>query len=242
MRILGIDTATSTASVALVERGRAIAEAQFPEKGEVPVSPSNHVEILLPLIASVLRRAGTDITEIAGIAVSIGPGSFTGIRIGLSTVKGLAYGTSIPAIGLSTLQGNVARATAFEGFICSLVDARNNEVYAALFTKTGSTINRVTQDILIPAAKLFESVGRLTSGNRCLFLGDGVRLHRRLIETCLGGKAETVTEDSLPPLATALARIGEQMFAEIEAPALAQLEPIYLRRPYYELASGMALK
>ena len=237
MRILGIDTATSIASVALVEQGRALAEAQFPEKGShASGSRSNHVEVLLPLIDSVLRRGGIRITDIAGIAVSIGPGSFTGIRIGLSTAKGLVYGTSVPAIGVSTLQGNAVRAKAFEGFICSILDAGNNELYAALFEKTGSAINRVTQDVLIPATELFQNIADVTNGRRCLFLGDGVRLHQDLLKTWIGGKAATASEDSLPPLATALACIGEQTFGQRDDAAVAQLAPVYLRRPHYELA------
>ncbi len=237
MRILGIDTSTSVATVALVEQGRALAEAQFPPKGvHPPVSRSNHVQVLLPLIDSVLSRAGIHISDVAGIAVSIGPGSFTGIRIGLSTAKGLVYGTPVPAIGVSTLQGNAARAPAFEGFICSILDAGNDEVYAALFEKTGSAINRVTQDVLIPATKLFQKIADVTNGRRCLFLGDGVRLHQQSLKTWIGGKAEIASEDSLPPLATALACIGEQTFGQREDAALAQLAPVYLRRPHYEVA------
>jgi tRNA threonylcarbamoyladenosine biosynthesis protein TsaB len=238
MRILGIDTATSTATVALVEQGRALAEAQFPAQGVHPsVSRSNHVEVLLPLIDSVLRRAGIHISDIAGVAVSIGPGSFTGIRIGLSTAKGLVYGTSVPAIGVSTLQANAARAPAFDGFICSILDAGNKEVYAALFEKTGSVMSRVTQDVLIATTKVFQKIADVTNHSPCLFLGDGVRLLQQSLKTWTGGKAEIASEESLPPLATALACIGEQTFGhQREDTALAQLAPVYLRRPHYELA------
>ncbi|HEU4637585.1 MAG TPA: tRNA (adenosine(37)-N6)-threonylcarbamoyltransferase complex dimerization subunit type 1 TsaB, partial [Candidatus Binatia bacterium] len=83
----------------------------YPRRGiaEGSGAKSNHAEIIVPLVDSVLRRAGSELSAVAGIAVSIGPGSFTGVRIGLSTVKGLAYGTGVPAVGISTLQAIAAR-------------------------------------------------------------------------------------------------------------------------------------
>jgi tRNA threonylcarbamoyladenosine biosynthesis protein TsaB len=106
MRILGLDTSISVASVAISEDGRLVAEDFYPRKGSAEGSgaKSNHAEIILPLVDSVLRRVGIGLSDVAGIAVSIGPGSFTGVRIGLSTVKGLAYGTGMPAVGISTLK------------------------------------------------------------------------------------------------------------------------------------------
>ncbi|HET8564449.1 MAG TPA: tRNA (adenosine(37)-N6)-threonylcarbamoyltransferase complex dimerization subunit type 1 TsaB, partial [Candidatus Binatia bacterium] len=115
MRILGIDTASTNASAALLEDGRVIAdEIRLDDvasryAGRMPAP--HHAEIILPLIDAVLRKGGTSIEEISGIAVSIGPGSFTGLRIGLSTVKGLAYGCAVPVVGVSTLLANAARVT-----------------------------------------------------------------------------------------------------------------------------------
>ena len=152
MRILGLDTSISVASVAISEGGRLVAEDCYPRKGSAEGSgvKSNHAEIILPLVDSVLRRAGIELSDVAGIAVSIGPGSFTGVRIGLSTVKGLAYGTGMPAVGISTLQAIAARVAGFEGRVCPILDARKGEVYAAVFRIHGSQLERLTQDALMP--------------------------------------------------------------------------------------------
>ncbi len=114
MRIVGIDTSSATASVALLEDGQLIAERCHPGSIAGHVAglagfKSNHAAILIPLIESVVRQARVSLPEVSGIALSIGPGSFTGLRIGLSTVKGLAYGWGIPVVGVSTLLAQAAR-------------------------------------------------------------------------------------------------------------------------------------
>src|SRR5690348_6750052 len=99
MRILGLDTATSTASVALIEDGRILADESSADYAGNFSSGSNHAEIVLPLIGSALEKAHAAIADLSALAVSVGPGSFTGVRIGLSTIKGLSYGSSVPVLG-----------------------------------------------------------------------------------------------------------------------------------------------
>ena len=149
MRIVGIDTSSATASVALLEDGQIIAERCHPisiagHAAGLAGFKSNHAEILLPLVESVARQARVSLPEVSGIALSIGPGSFTGLRIGLSTVKGLAYGWGIPVVGVSTLLAQAARVGDFDGVICSFLDARKHEVYAALFRKSKHGLTRLT--------------------------------------------------------------------------------------------------
>src|SRR4051812_24827106 len=107
MRVLGINTATAVASVALLDQGELIAEQVYPEAECAPRqgwhANRNHAEIIIPLIESVLLQAHVGLSDLDGIAVSIGPGSFTGVRIGLSIVKGLVYGCDLPVVGISTL-------------------------------------------------------------------------------------------------------------------------------------------
>jgi len=114
MRVVGIDTSSATASAALIEDGRLLAERRHPGSSAGQAAgltglKSNHAEILLPLIESVIVEAQITLAEVSGLAVAIGPGSFTGLRIGLSTVKGLAYGWRIPVVGVSTLLAQAAR-------------------------------------------------------------------------------------------------------------------------------------
>src|SRR6478672_10409581 len=159
MRIIGIDTATTTASVALIDNGLLISEKVYPiheSRGNARGlnSKSNHAEIIIPLIESLFETTNISLQDVTGFALSIGPGSFTGLRIGLSTVKGLAYGSQIPVVGMSTLFAHAARVTDYDGLICTLLDARKNEVYAAVFRKTGDVVNRVTEDIVASAANV----------------------------------------------------------------------------------------
>src|SRR3989337_343256 len=144
MRIVGIDTSSATASVALLEDGQIIAERGHPSSiaghaAGLAGFKSNHAAILIPLIESVARQARVSLPEVSGIALSIGPGSFTGLRIGLSTVKGLAYGWRIPVVGVSTLLRHAATITGWDGLVCPLLDARKKEVYAALFRQEAGT-------------------------------------------------------------------------------------------------------
>ena len=236
MRILALDTSISVASVAISEDGRIVAEDFHPRQrtAEKSGAKSNHAEIILPLINSVLQRAGIGLTEVAGIAVSIGPGSFTGVRIGLSTVKGLAYGTGTPTVGISTLQAIAARVAGFEGMVCPLVDARKGEVYAAVFRKQGNQLERLTQDALMPILSFREELRGLEKTVPCLFIGDGVTAYRPLLQQMSGLQTNIADEQAMPSVAAAIALLGERQFADQGAVRLEDLVPVYLRRPACE--------
>ena len=181
MRVIGIDTASATASVALVENGLLLSErtdlrCESTSNAIRRSSKNNHAETILPLIELLFESTGVSLQDITGFALSIGPGSFTGLRIGLSTVKGLVYGSQIPVVGMSTLFAHAARVTDYDGLICALLDARKNEVYAALFRKTGNVINRVTEDTVASAANVIATVREFQRGSPCLFVGGDYEL------------------------------------------------------------------
>jgi tRNA threonylcarbamoyladenosine biosynthesis protein TsaB len=228
MRILGVDTATPTASVALIEDGELAAEEIYPPSATA--KSANHAEIILPLVDAVLSRRGITLSELSGLALSIGPGSFTGLRIGLSTIQGLAYGSAIPVVGVSTLLANASRASEWEGLICSLLDARKKEVYASLFRKSGSKLNRLTEDFVAPAQSMIEAVQRVGASAACLFVGDGCKVYRRLLSDTLGIQAHFWgAADSSPSVACAVARLSEERFRSNDVDSLATLTPVYLR-------------
>jgi tRNA threonylcarbamoyladenosine biosynthesis protein TsaB len=234
MRILGVDTSTSVASTAVVDNGQIVAEDFYPRvapSGNSGAIPHNHVEIILPLVASVLHQAGIGLPDVAGIAVAAGPGSFTGVRIGLSTVKGLVYGTGVPAVGISTLQANAARVIDFDGIVCSLLDARKNEVYAAVFRKSGNSLQRLTEDAVVPVLSVFERLRSLDEPAPCFFIGDGVIACRPLIEQVMDLQPQIAADDTMPSMAASVARLGESQFIEDRVASLNDLVPIYLRRP-----------
>ncbi|MGH7825253.1 MAG: tRNA (adenosine(37)-N6)-threonylcarbamoyltransferase complex dimerization subunit type 1 TsaB [Candidatus Binatia bacterium] len=247
MRILGIDTATSIASVALIEDGELAAEEIQPQTGTAVAASSaapraNHAETILPLIDAVLGRHGLSASQLSGLAASIGPGSFTGLRIGLSTIKGLGYSSGIPVVGVSTLLANASRTTEWEGLICSFLDARKNEVYAALFRKSGSKLSRFTQDIVAPARSVVRLVQSIGDRAPCLFVGEGAEVYRQLLSETLGTQAHLLSAAALPSVAAAVARVSEERFRRNDVDPLATLIPLYLRPPEAELRSRDTLQ
>ena len=239
MLILGIDTASVTASAALVEGGKLIGEqacSGFAPSGlGSPNRRGNHAEILLPLIDRLLGRAGLTLAEISALAVAIGPGSFTGLRIGLSTVKGLAYGWEIPVVGIPTLAAVAGRVNDCEGFICPFLDARKKEVYAALFHRKDGRLERVTDDLVSAPERIVESVRCRLNGGPCLFVGDATRTYANAIKERLGEQGLLTVGDSYPSTAFSVARLAEERVRREEFDPVGPLVPLYLRPSEAEL-------
>ena len=147
MKTLAIESAAKTASVALLEDGVLRAEL-FQNNG------LTHSKTVLPMVDSLLSGLGMTPQEIDRIAVSHGPGSFTGLRIGVAAAKGLALALDIPCVGVSTLEA--AAMNAQDGFICVVMDARAGQVYNACFTMEHGTLSRVTEDRALPLSELRE--------------------------------------------------------------------------------------
>lgn len=141
MRILSVDSTAQTAAVGIVENQKISALYSIEAK--------THSTTLLPMIESVLDSLGLKITDMDLLAVSNGPGSFTGIRIGIATIKGLAFKNGIPCIGVSSLEAMAYNLTEIEGIICPVINARRNQVYSALFQSSGGTITRLTDDSIL---------------------------------------------------------------------------------------------
>ncbi len=234
MRILGIDTATSTASVALVENGTIIADKRYLQTSCSLASKSGqpaagHAEIILLLIESILVAARCSVTNLDGIAVSIGPGSFTGLRIGLSTVKGLAYGRQCPVVGVSTLWANAARVTDFAGIVCSLLDARKKEVYVSFFRRSREALARLTEDTLAPLSVAIEQARHLAGAAPCLFVGEGAKVYEDALNASFANNGLCCAGDRYPSLASAVARLGEKRLRVSDGDVLSAMAPVYLR-------------
>ncbi len=240
MIILGLDTSTNTASVALIEDGRLILEdvRRGSAKGKEPtalIPRANHAVTLLPLVENLLKNTSHSWEQVSGIAVSIGPGSFTGLRIGLSTVKGLAYGWDVRVIGVPTLLAVAARVTGWKGLICPLLDARKKEVYTALFrTKGGKGLERLTEDRVCSPERILQHIQSL-GGEACLMIGDGTQVYEGLIKEVLGEDTLVTPGDSYPSMAYSVACIAEERVRRGESDAPGSLVPLYLRPAEAEL-------
>jgi tRNA threonylcarbamoyladenosine biosynthesis protein TsaB len=235
MRILGIDTAIPTASVALVEDGELRAQVthtRVTSKEHPDIGSGNHAEIVLPLIESLFHKAQVTVQQLSGMAVSIGPGSFTGLRIGLATAKGIAYESGLPLVGVSTLHANAARVTDFQGVIASLLDARKSEVYLALFRRDEKVTDRLTPDSVVALESAIDLVQEYneTSNGDLLLIGDGAKAHQRRWLDRLNSAARIVGDECYPSIAAQVAILGGHRLAAASVDDIGTLTPVYLRR------------
>jgi tRNA threonylcarbamoyladenosine biosynthesis protein TsaB len=223
MLVLGIESSTMQGGVGLV--GEAGLVAEYTLNVEV-----THSERLLPALDRLLTDAGVGLDALGGLAVSIGPGSFTGLRIGLSTAKGLAYATGLPVVGVPTLEVLAWSVPYAAVPVCPVLDARKQEVYAALFRyEHGALVTVMAAAALAPEA-LCARIRRPT-----LFLGDGLAEYGELFRRLLGTKVLVPPVASRGARPASVADLGRQRLLRGERDALEALVPLYLRPSEAEL-------
>lgn len=223
MRILALDTASESGSVAVADGGDLLAEITAARR-------ETHSRYLMKLIDRALRLSGLSIKEIDGFAVTRGPGSFTGLRIGISTVKGLAWVTQKPIVGISSLSALAVQAGPTSRLICPMLDARNHEVYFGRYRFAGGRLKCELED---HAASPAAAIGGI--GEPCLFIGDGAQRYREMITDSLGERALFALSFQHTLRATAIWHLSRFEFSENRTDIAATLVPRYLRKSYAEL-------
>jgi tRNA threonylcarbamoyladenosine biosynthesis protein TsaB len=227
MLVLGIESATAVASVALVdENGLA---------GEISLNRGlTHSQQLLPMVDALLAQGGCSAGQVEGLAVSAGPGSFTGLRIGMSLAKGLAQGWGVPIAGVSALEALAWQSSERDGLISPLIDAFRGEVYAALYRKDRRTVTLVRE----PQSVLPETWRQiLRSFNEPVVLaGNGAKRYASVWESpdeTSSENAGVLPETALHPLcdirASMVAWLGRQKLVQGIGDDLYQLKPQYIR-------------
>jgi len=225
-RVLGLDTATWTAAVGLVVDGEIVAERlHYADRG-------THAVSLLPLIEEVLRVDGCSVDDLDAVAVSCGPGSFTGLRIGLSVAKGLARAAEARLVGVPTLEALAKTVADTRSRICAVLDARRGEVYAASFVADAGGWRRVTPDTLTTAAALAE-----TLPTPCVVVGDAVEAYGDLWRERLGSRVTLLPFDTYGPRGGTVAALGWQRAQAGDFDDLHALEPFYIRPSDAEISS-----
>jgi tRNA threonylcarbamoyladenosine biosynthesis protein TsaB len=220
LRVLALDTTTPWGSVALVEDGDV--------RGEVRLrAAAGHSHSVMPAVAFVLQALGLDPSELEGLAVTSGPGSFTGVRIGISTVQGLGLASGRPCLGLSSLDVLAARMRGAAPCLVPMIDAHRGEVYAGLYDAEARL--QGPWRVEAPSA-LLESVPEDAA-----FLGDGALRHREEILR-LRPRA-TFPERSLY-LAGTLGLVALPRLRAGEGGSAAELRPLYLRSPQFRPSAG----
>jgi tRNA threonylcarbamoyladenosine biosynthesis protein TsaB len=224
MRILAVDTSTRTGSVAILDGDILVAELQL-------TSLETHAKRLMCAIDTLLGMAGMGIGECDGFAVSIGPGSFTGLRIGISAIKGLAFALGKPVAGVSTLDALAFQFPWFPNQVCPLLDARKGEVYTALYKPdgTGGWEKLVSDCVVEPGPWL----GQIQ--DVCLFVGDGTLVYRKLIEETRGSRARFAPPSFNTVRASVVGALGLKQIASLQTEDVGLLVPQYIRRSDAEI-------
>jgi tRNA threonylcarbamoyladenosine biosynthesis protein TsaB len=227
-KILAIDTATPLSTVALTagDRSDGTCIAAVTLGGSV-----THSRQLLPAIDWLMKRVDMGWEAVDGIAVSLGPGSFTGLRIGMATAKGLAAGAGKRLYGVSTLDGLASRCTSGT-LICALLDARKKEVYGAFYRCDGRGLtSRVTDIFVMRPEDLADRVDE-----PILLVGDGAVTYRRLFMETLGGKCTFAPAMLHEPSALSLGMLGAEKMAAGEELDISTAVPLYVRSSDAELS------
>ncbi len=212
-RILSIETSTSSCSVAVHEDGKLISLSEITEAGA-------HAERLMSLIDEALDSAGIRYQNLDAIAVSEGPGSYTGLRIGVSTAKGLAFGLNKPLIGINTLQALASAILAEESdLIIPVLDARRMEVYREVFDWNCNSVDQLQAEILSE-----DSFKNFLEKGRVYFLGDAVEKVRNVIQS-----ENAIFMEEVSFSAKHMGEIAFQKFQRIEFADLAYFVPNYLK-------------
>ena len=164
MKILSIDSSATAASVAICEDEKLLAEYTLN-------NGNTHSETILPMVESALKMLDLAVSDIDLFAVSNGPGSFTGVRIGTATLKALAFGSGKPCVGVSTLEALAYNLVGYKGLICPVMNARRAQVYTALFESDGESLTRVIDDVPMAVSELDGLLAKC--GEPVRFCGDG---------------------------------------------------------------------
>jgi len=218
MKILAVDTATKSCSVALIDGDTLLAES-------TSLIGQTHSRHLLNIIDAILKQAGLKIAQLDGFAVSVGPGSFTGLRIGISSIKGLAFCLNKPVVGVSSLQTLAwqCRPTAY--LICPILDARKQEVYFCRYRFKKGRMEKLSQERVASPAEAVRGIRE-----PCVFVGNGAKLYQQLICDGLGELAHFAAESQHTIQASAVARLSLPRFKRQETDDVHLLVPHYIRK------------
>ncbi len=223
MKILAIDTSASPVSAALVEDGRLLGEFYLNIR-------TTHSQTLMPLVSALLETTGTAVSDIDLFAVNAGPGSFTGVRIGVASVKGMSMPLDKPCAQVSTLEAMAYSMPYRHGIVCAVMDARCKQVYNALFRLTDGQVERITEDRAIPVEMLAGELGEMKEP--VYLTGDGAELCYEQLHEMENVVLTPVNIRFQHAYGTAVA--AARMAEENRLCSSDALMPVYLRLPQAE--------
>jgi tRNA threonylcarbamoyladenosine biosynthesis protein TsaB len=231
MKILAIETSTLLGGIAIIDDASGfIAEVKLNVK-------STHSERLVSEIGYIMDKTGLQLKDIDTFAVSIGPGSFTGLRIGVSTVKGFSYATEKPIVAIPTLEALAWNFPFCRYPVCTLLDARKKEVYAAVFAWQGEGFRRIVHEEAIGIERLCGYLNEQEGGigEKVLFAGEGALLYRGIIMNSMGQNVLFPPPDKMTPSPANVAYLGVRKAVRGEFADSVGLVPWYIRKSEAEL-------
>jgi tRNA threonylcarbamoyladenosine biosynthesis protein TsaB len=237
MKVLSVDTSSMVAAVAVMEDTKLLGEYLLNHK-------KTHSQKLMPMINSILNDLELAPQDIDLYAASTGPGSFTGLRIGVTTIKAIAYAAGKPVIGIPTLDALAFNIPLSEALICPIMDARNNQVYTALYKWDKNAQVKATEYLGIPVTELVQLIKG--KNQKVIFTGDAVELHSVFLKNELGGSCEFVPGSLQLQRASSVAYLALARAASDGVMNSFDLVPFYLRKSQaereYEKKAGCTLE
>ena len=225
MKILVLESSGLVASVALMEENSMICEFTMNHK-------KTHSQTLLPMVDEMMKITGFNKKELDAVAISKGPGSFTGLRIGSATAKGLSQALNIPVVSISSLEGLAANLYGTEDLICPIMDARRSQVYAGIFQYEGEKLVTRMEDDAVSVADLISMLNE--KGEPVIFLGDGVPVYQKLLEEGLTVPYRFAPSHMNRQRAGAVGVLAVQYFKEGKTETSRDHKPEYLRKSQAE--------
>ena len=235
MLILALDSTAQVGSVALCQDETLIAEYTIN-------TGNTHSETLLPMVESVLKIAGYTVDDVELFVCTAGPGSFTGVRIGASTIKGMAFGKGKPCVGVSTLEALALNGVALDGILCPSMNARRQQVYNALFGGDGSSLSRLCEDRALAITELGEELMQKYPDRPVYLMGDGAKLVYDALRDTIGARLILLPERLIHQSGYNTAMAGLRLYREGVTASDAELSPVYLRPSQAERMRNEKLK
>jgi len=223
MRILSVDTATKSCSVAIIDQESLLAEVTF-------ITEQTHAKHLMEMINAATALSGVAVSDLDGYAVTQGPGSFTGMRIGISVVKGLSVASDKPIVGVSTLDVLAFQSTFSSCLICPVLDARRGEVYFSRYRMEEDILVKEIDEQVLPPGEAVDGINE-----ECLFIGNGAELYREMIAGKLGELACFAPAFQNTIRASSVGYLSMARFEENDTDDKATFAPKYIRKSDAEL-------
>ena len=224
MLVLSVDSSYSTATCALIKDDKILAEINLNDKKQ-------HSVILMRLIDSILKEYEIDINDIDAFIISRGPGSFTGLRIGMATLKGLAFASKKPLISVSTLDALAYNSISFQGIICPIMDALRDNIYTCLYKNENNNLTPLIKEQCLNINELVTILKEQTLP--IIFVGDGVAKHKEFLQENIPSSFFAPNHSNFPK-ASSVGELGIKKINDGVIENIDSINPIYLRKSQAE--------